>query len=91
MAQRNEHRKHFLMAADLLKKVLAREISAEDALAAWPATADLQTPPLRNAWTRLRHFADDADLHEKDLGYFSAECKRLNDAITELMTAEPKG
>ena len=60
-------------------------MTAVQALAEWPTTSGSLPAPLAKAWMRLRHFADDADLHEKDVAYFEAESRRLKESIDDRM------
>jgi hypothetical protein len=72
------------LGASLIRSVLHSGLGAKDALELWPSAFNAQSPALSAAWTRLRHFADDADLHASDPAYLSAEKLRLQESLSSL-------
>ena len=76
------------LAAALIESVLANDISPEDALAKWPNSSSGASKLLDQAWTRLRHFADDADIHARDPDYLRAECTSLSKLVIALRFAD---
>ena len=73
-----------LVAAKLMDQVLAGEIPPETALDEWPDCGDIHATLLNNAWTALRHFADDADIHETDQNYLDSERYKLKECVLRL-------
>lgn len=72
------------LASDLLRSVLSGNTKPEDALRRWPIEFNHCSTELRNAWTKLRHFADDSDLHAAEPDYLSAEISKLKASLLKL-------
>lgn len=72
------------LAANLIKSVLDGNILPKDALQRWPSTFNRHSNKLADAWTQLRHFADDSDLHAAEPDYLSAEKSKLRESLHRL-------
>lgn len=77
------------LAANLIKSVLDGNILPEDALQRWPSTFNRHSTKLADAWTQLRHFADDSDLHAAEPGYLTAEKSKLRESLHRLSPGKP--
>lgn len=71
-------------AAELIESVVAQKLTAEAALRIWPYALNQKYLILAKSWTRLRHYADDKDLHESDMPYFASEQEQLKLCVVEL-------
>ena len=76
--------KSLAFAARLLEEVLSESITPEDALERWPELSAKSPKILRNAWTCLRHFSDDSDIHIREPDYLHANRKALSKFAIEL-------
>ena len=61
----------------ILENVLAGDMSADDALIAWPSVEDELDEVLIGAWHELTHYAADADIRAKDQEYAEYQRNRL--------------
>lgn len=86
MTNHQQLRDEMIFAAQLIDEVLAYRVVPEEALKSWPRASNSSSEALSKAWTRLRHFADDEDLHRADKTYLSAEQKRLRESGAELLS-----
>ena len=77
------------LAANLMKSVLDGNILPKDALQRWPTTFNRHSTKLADAWTQLRHFADDSDLHAAEPGYLLAEKSKLRESLHRLSPGKP--
>ena len=82
-------RESMVLAAKLLEEVLSETMLPEDALEKWPEISAKSPKILRNAWTCLRHFADDSDIHIWDPEYLRANRGNLSKFAIELMAKNP--
>lgn len=73
-----------LEVAELLCKVLAGSVSADDALAAWPAVDQGEDKLIRRAWHSLYHYSVDDDIRAKDESYAIYQRTKLQELITAL-------
>ena len=79
-----------LVAATLIDQVLAGELPPEKALDEWPRSNASDRALMNNAWTALSHFADDADIHERDREYLDAERHKLQEYASRLRSERLK-
>jgi hypothetical protein len=68
----------------LVRSVLDGTLRPDEALARWPVDLSNRSPELTEAWTNLRHYADDADLHKADPEYLKAERLKLEASLRRL-------
>jgi hypothetical protein len=68
---------------EILSKVLAGEITPDQALKSWPGEDKTDDILLRNAWHTLYHYAMDDDIRARDQAY----AVRQRQAIEEIVTA----
>ena len=73
----------------ILENVLAGDMSADDALIAWPSVEDELDEVLIGAWHELTHYAADADIRAKDLEYAEYQRNRL-EAYAHKLSGESK-
>lgn len=78
-----------IFAAKLLEEVLSETMLPEVALEKWPELTAKSPKLLRNAWTCLRHFSDDSDIHIRDPEYFHANRRNLSKFAVELKLKTP--
>jgi hypothetical protein len=77
-----------ILAAKLLEEVLSETMLPEDALVKWPELSAKSPKILRNAWTCLRHFTDDSDIHIRDPEYLRDSRGNLSKFAIELMAQD---
>ena len=78
-----------ILAAKLLEEVLSEAVLPEDALEKWPELSARSPQILKDAWTCLRHFTDDSDIHIRDSEYLRANRGNLSKFVVELMARNP--
>jgi hypothetical protein len=73
-------------AAQILKLVLAEELSIEQALALWPSEENYEDDPiLGEAYHALQHYAADEDLREWDSDYAQEQREELQEIVQRLI------
>ncbi|MBN1786985.1 MAG: hypothetical protein JW806_01170 [Sedimentisphaerales bacterium] len=81
----NKNIKTRKLCAELLQKVLAGEITPQDAIQKWP-TCESEDRDLEVALHQLYHYRDDDDIRAKDLRYKKLQTEEIRKHIEILRT-----
>jgi hypothetical protein len=72
-------------AAGLLKAVLGNEITAEEAIAAWPKATKDTDPIVETACEQLYHYASDKDIHTREPSYEARQLQGIRACLDALL------
>ncbi len=68
----------------VLEKVLAGNMSADEALVEWPTVDEESNEIVIGAWHELTHYAADADIRMKDPEYAEYQREQLTSYVSRL-------
>jgi hypothetical protein len=73
-----------MLISEIISKVLAGELTAEQGLDLWPKEEAIDNHLVRNAWHTLCHYATDDDIRIKDPDYGLHQRRTLEELAAKL-------
>jgi hypothetical protein len=76
-------------ASRLITAVLDGSLTAEDALASWPAMSESSSKVLKNAYHLMHHYFADSDIRARDEEYATYQRCALEKCVGTLSSEQP--